>query len=88
MKNLLSKWRLTIPETVSCVVAVLAALVWLLSYFQNKAEASSDKQATENRINRLETDFSAIKTTVILIGNDVSYIRGRIDPHYEPKKRR
>ncbi len=74
-----------------CTIAITAT-VWILSRFQTKAQArvveerlATASMAIERRhsdeVKQLWINVNAMRDNMHKIGADVSYIRGRIEPH-------
>ena len=55
-------------------------ILWSTSNFQSKEDAKDFKVSVENRVNKVEADIQAMRTSTQQISIDVSYIRGRLEP--------
>ena len=76
-------WRLSLAETISAIFAVVIITIWFLNTFQSKNDASTDKNAIDVRVGKVETEMGNMRTSMEVIGRDTSYIRGRLEPKNE-----
>lgn len=69
---------------VSICFSVSAVIVGGFAYFVNKFQTKSDAMRVEDGlkmwIEKVEADVSMVKTSLDRISENVSYIRGRIEP--------
>lgn len=82
-KGGLLQWRLSLAETLAFAATVVSITLWMLNFFQTKADANEWKDSMENRVGKIEVEISSIRGSMETIGRDVSYIRGRLEPKPE-----
>ncbi len=58
-----------------------AIFSYFATRFQTKEEAKRLEEDIKDRIKRVETDVTGLKTSLERIGENVSYIRGRLEPN-------
>lgn len=75
--------NVTIALVVICF-SVAAVAVSITIYFNNKFQSKSDADKVETDlkawIRKVETDVSKVQSSLERIAENVSYIRGRIEP--------
>lgn len=59
---------------------VISIFVYFISRFQTKAEAIRVEDGLKVWIQKVEADVSKVQTSLERISENVSYIRGRIEP--------
>lgn len=74
------KWNMSLAETLAFGMTVAVFVVWALSFFQTKDDAKEWKSNVEVRMGKIESEVSSMRGSMEIIGRDVSYIRGRIEP--------
>lgn len=75
--------NVTIALVVACfsVAAVAVSIaVYVSSKFQSKADADKVETDLKAWIRKVETDVSKVQSSLERIAENVSYIRGRIEP--------
>ena len=76
--------RWSIEEVAAFAVTVAsittAIILWSISNFQSKEEASELKQNINERLSKVELEVQILRSSVGQISVDVSYIRGRLEP--------
>lgn len=73
--NLLN-WKLSLAETLSFGVTIAALVFFVTTNFISKDEG----QKLEKRIDRLEIELSSMRSILTEISNNLSYLRGRLEP--------
>jgi len=76
----LLKWRFTFSEMVAFAFVVISITLWSLATFQSKSDAAIVSSSHERDFEKLEKRIDGLSQTLNAIGNDVSYIRGRLEP--------
>lgn len=70
--------------TVSTVVVSIFG--WFISRFQTKSDADKAEDDIKNWIRKVEADVSSLRASMDRIGDNVSYIRGRLEPTKQSKE--
>jgi hypothetical protein len=73
---------LPIVTVVSVVGASATLVAWVFSTFKSKIDSTSDLKVIENRLTAHETLLSELARSINTIGNDVAFIRGKMDATY------
>lgn len=76
------KWSIEEVAAFAVTVASIttAVILWSISNFQSKEEASELKQNINDRLSKVELEVQILRSSVGQISVDVSYIRGRLEP--------
>lgn len=74
------QWKLSLAESLSMVITVLALVGWVMSTFYRKDEAKELKDSLESRVTRIELEMSNLRENISAISRDTNYIRGRLEP--------
>jgi hypothetical protein len=76
------KWSIEEVAAFAVTVASIttAVILWSISNFQSKEEASELKQNINERLSKVELEVQILRSSVGQISVDVSYIRGRLEP--------
>lgn len=75
-KGSLLQWKLSLAETLSFGITIAALVVFAMNTFQSK----EDGYKLEKRIDRLELELSSMRAILTEISNNLSYLRGRLEP--------
>lgn len=75
-KGALMNWKLSLAETLSFGITIAILVYFITNNFQSKDDATK----LEKRIEKVENELSALRTTLTQISSDISYIRGRLEP--------
>lgn len=81
--------NVTIALVIICATVAgvcLAAYTYISNKFQSKEDADKVETDLKTWIRKVETDVSKVQSSVELIGRDVSYIRGRLEPTNKSKE--
>lgn len=74
------KWRLSIAESLAMAGTAVAIALWAFGTFTSKSEAEETKRVLTARTDALETQMERLTRSVAEIGENVAYIRGRLEP--------
>jgi len=78
---------LTLVAVCASVAGVaLGAYAYLSNKFQTKDDANKVETDLKTWIRKVETDVSKVQSSLELVGRDVSYIRGRLEPNNKSKE--
>lgn len=77
---MITRWKLSLAETLAFGCTVAALTLWAVDRFQTQADASEVRESIERRISVLQERQDRVESFIHEIGKDVSYIRGRLEP--------
>lgn len=75
-KGTMLQWKLSLAETLSFGMTLIVLVYFIMTNFVTK----TDGLVLEKRIERVEAELSSMRAILTQVANDLSYIRGRLEP--------
>lgn len=72
-------WTMTLAEAVAFATTVLAVTMWITATFVDKSSAREYYDATERRIQRIDTQYERLESKIDKIEDDVAVVRGILE---------
>lgn len=77
-------WRFSAIELSSLAIALatitISITLWAVNTFQTKTDAKEQRLELRREIDNVTTSVKDMESRINKIGDDVSYIRGRMEP--------